>query len=214
MKLRNLSLMAISTLALSALYGCGANGEYRGMEYAPNMYHAVSYEPLSQIKDETAGTFVSTRVDGKGEFFNSNVNNPNQINMREPVAGTVRRTANGFLPYRLHKDSLNMAGLSVKSPIATSEDVIAEGKVLFGRYCTHCHGANGLGSEDPTALVGKILKGVPSYSAGKIATVTEGHIFHVITFGKGRMGAHGSQISEENRWKIVQYVQKLQKGSN
>lgn len=213
MKLRNISLM-VSSLAIAALAGCGASGEYRGMEYAPNMYHAVSYEPLTQIKETDEGTFVSNREDGKGEFFNSNIHNPNSINMREPVAGTVRRTSNGYLPYRLHKDSLDMAARIVKSPIPTSEGVIAEGKLLYGRYCNHCHGANGQGSEDPTAKVGVILKGVPSYSLGRVATVSEGHIFHVITYGKGRMGAHGSQISEENRWKIVQYVQTLQKGSN
>ncbi len=69
------------------------------------------------------------------------------------------------------------------------------------------------GSEDETAKVGAKLMGVPSYSAGRVATLSEGHIYHTITHGKGRMGAHGSQVSEENRWKIVAYVQKLQKGN-
>jgi len=41
--------------------------------------------------------------------------------------------------------------------------------------------------------------------------VNDGHIYHVITHGKGRMWPHGSQISSENRWKIVLYVHELQK---
>ena len=39
----------------------------------------------------------------------------------------------------------------------------------------------------------------------------EGHIFHAITYGLNAMGPHASQITEEERWKIVLYVQeKLQ----
>jgi hypothetical protein len=41
--------------------------------------------------------------------------------------------------------------------------------------------------------------------------ITEGHIFHVITMGKGLMWPHGSQISPEDRWKIAKYVKTLQK---
>jgi hypothetical protein len=49
-------------------------------------------------------------------------------------------------------------------------------------------------------LTGDALKGI-----------SEGHIFHVITHGKGLMWAHGSQISVEDRWKIARYVKTLQK---
>jgi len=38
------------------------------------------------------------------------------------------------------------------------------------------------------------------------------NIFHVITHGKGRMWAHGSQVTPEERWKIAHYIHKLQKG--
>jgi hypothetical protein len=41
--------------------------------------------------------------------------------------------------------------------------------------------------------------------------MTEGHIFHVITYGKNLMWPHGSQISPEDRWKIAKYVKALQK---
>jgi hypothetical protein len=41
----------------------------------------------------------------------------------------------------------------------------------------------------------------------------DGEYYHVITLGtlSGLMGAHGSQISPENRWKIIDYVRQLQK---
>jgi len=38
-----------------------------------------------------------------------------------------------------------------------------------------------------------------------------GHIFHSITYGVNAMGPHSSQLSEDERWKLVMHVQKLQK---
>ena len=41
--------------------------------------------------------------------------------------------------------------------------------------------------------------------------LTDGKIFHTITYGVNLMGAHASQISPAERWKIVLYVHELQK---
>jgi len=124
--------------------------------------------------------------------------------MREPVPNTVKRDY--YLPYRIPKDSLDLAAV-VKNPLEDSEEVLKEGKILYTRYCIQCHGEKGMGD----GLVGKVYKGVTAYNSRAVKDKTEGHIFHVITHGKGRMWAHGSQISVENRWKIVKYVQTLQK---
>ena len=61
-----------------------------------------------------------------------------------------------------------------------------------------------------TAPWGKVYKGIPKYNAKALRGLSEGHIFHVITHGKGRMYPHASQVSPEERWKIVRYVQVLQ----
>ena len=39
-----------------------------------------------------------------------------------------------------------------------------------------------------------------------------GGIFHVITYGKGAMGAHASQLNKIERWKVAMYVRTLQHG--
>ncbi|GJM61685.1 MULTISPECIES: c-type cytochrome [Persicobacter] len=203
----NWNTLFVGALAATALFGCTkAGGENQGVEYAPNMYHSVAYEPLKQITDKEAGSWLSNREDGLGEFFNSNVNNPHEMNMREPVAGTVKRDENGFLPYRLPADSLAYAAEVVKSPFEKTEAVVANGKALYEKFCIQCHGDTGQGD----GKVGVVFKGVPSYSKGRVAEVSEGHIFHVITHGKGRMGAHGSQLNQKERWEIVAYVQQLQ----
>lgn len=190
-----------------ALLGCRAGGNDPGKEYAPNMYHAVPYEPLAQIKDKDAGNWVSSLDDGKGEYYSSNPYNPYEMNMRVPPANSVARIEGGYLPYRIPKDSLEYAARVLKNPLDSSAAVVDQGKLLYQRFCQHCHGTSGMGD----GPVGVTLAGVPAYNSPLVKDKPEGHIFHVITMGKGRMGSHASQIGQEDRWKIVRYVQQLQK---
>lgn len=183
---------------------CASRGNDTGVEYASQMYHSVPYEGLAQIKDKEAGRWLTSSSEGPAEFYTSNPNNPNEMNMRETVPNTVRRGE--ALPYRIPKDSLALAARTLKNPLDSTASIVGEGKVLFGRYCLHCHGDQGLGD----GLVGKVFKGVTPYNSRAVKDKAEGHIFHVITMGKGRMGAHASQVSVNDRWKIVRFVQTLQ----
>jgi len=218
MRLTNL-VLGISSAVLLA--GCKAGGDYQGLEYAPNMYHSVAYEPLTQITDKDAGWyFNSLEHDTRsGEFYNSNQYNPHAMNMRLPAPHTVRRNAQGWLPYRGTNDAEGLVNADkLVSPIKdTTAVVLEQGKALFETYCKHCHGAKG-GGDGKVAQGVKIdgvdhsmYPGVANLQGEAYKNITEGHIFHVITYGKGLMGAHGSQVSEEDRWKIAKYVKKLQK---
>jgi len=127
--------------------------------------------------------------------------------MREAPANTVSRNKHGWLPYRLEKDSLALASELMKNPLDSTTAVISEGKILYEMYCDHCHGPKGEGN----GKVSEKYNGVPNYKSDALKSITEGHIFHVITQGKGLMWAHGSQINPEDRWKIAKYVKTLQK---
>ncbi len=198
------NIFLVFTLSLMLL-SCSADKDNPGVEYAPNMYHSTPYEPLSQVTDKEIGSWLDSNPDDNhGEFYNSNPYNPYGMTMRDPVPNTVKRSS--YLPYRIPKDSLELAAL-IKNPLATTEEVLKEGKVLYTRYCVHCHGEKGMGD----GLVGIAYKGVTAYNSRAVKSRSEGEIFHAITHGKGRMWAHGSQVSIENRWKIVKYVQTLQK---
>jgi len=197
-------IFLVFTLSLMLL-SCSADKDNPGVEYAPNMYHSTPYEPLSQVTDKEIGSWLDSNPDDNhGEFYNSNPYNPYGMTMRDPVPNTVKRSS--YLPYRIPKDSLELAAF-IKNPLASTEEVLKEGKVLYTRYCIHCHGEKGMGD----GLVGIAYKGVTAYNSRAVKNRSEGEIFHVITHGKGRMWAHGSQVSIENRWKIVKYVQTLQK---
>jgi mono/diheme cytochrome c family protein len=207
MKIQNY-IYALTMVGIAyGLSSCGAGVDNPGYEYAPQMYNSVAYEPLNQIDNEQEGSWLSSREDGKGEFYNSNVNNPHKMNMREPVANTVPRTKDGSLPYRLKAFELEEAA-KLQNPVALSPEVLEQGKVLYNQYCIACHGQNGEGD----GKAGEVIGGVANLKGGAYINLPEGHIFHVIMKGKGRMGAHGSQIPQERIWKIVHYVkQEIQK---
>lgn len=186
----------------AGLISCGDDHNDTGTEFAPNMYNSVGYEPLTQLQGDT------------------NKINPLGMNMRLPVEGTVSRKkytgadslkkaflAQELLAKTVPNDSLSYSAALLKNPLAATPENIEAGKLQYERFCQHCHGEGGKGD----GLVAKAYKGVPVYSSDALKDVNDGHIYHVITHGKGRMWPHGSQISSENRWKIVLYVHELQK---
>ncbi len=186
----------------AGLLSCGDDHNDTGTEFAPNMYNSVGYEPLTQLQGDT------------------NKINPYGMNMRLPVEGTVSRKkytgadsiqqaflAQELLSKTVPSDSISYSEGLLKNPLTATPENIEAGKLQYERFCQHCHGEAGKGD----GLVAKQYKGVPVYSSDALKDVNDGHIYHVITHGKGRMWPHGSQISSENRWKIVLYVHELQK---
>jgi mono/diheme cytochrome c family protein len=181
------------------------------------MYHSVAYEPYTQITDQDAGRWLTSieYENGHAEFFNSNTLNPHGMNMRLPAPHTVSRNQ---MPYHLPADSLTVAARMV-SPLdsANNKAILADGKVLYEIYCDHCHGVKG--EADGKVATGTTVDGVERGFYAGVANlkgdayknITEGHIFHVITMGKGLMMPHGSQISPQDRWKIARYVKSIQK---
>jgi len=124
---------------------------------------------------------------------------------RTPPVGTIPRGKkpfefpDGFAGYLEAKDSL-------QSPLAKSSANIENGKKMYNIYCAICHGETGDGQ-------GKLVQrekffGVPHF---KDRDINEGSIYHVIYYGRNMMGSHASQMTEKERWQVVQYVQKLKR---
>ena len=188
--LKNIGFKSVlAAFAGSALVACSTADDGRGTEYAPDMYTSVAVEPFRQLESNA----FNYREGG--------------TSMRYPVAGTIAR---GKMAYYTHfaKDSLAEAAAALKNPLAFNAKNLAEGKVLYTRFCSPCHGEQGKGD----GLVGQKYKGVANFQAGNVKGASQGHIFHVITHGKGRMYPHGSQVNPEERWKIAMYVKQVIQG--
>lgn len=169
--------------------GCAATDPRDpGIEYAPQMYHSIPLDPYSQ------SDYYTYTKDGK--------------HLIEPVAGTVPRGKVEYLyPFPNTNEGYEEAGKKLKNPLPATPENIAEGKKLYEYYCIHCHGEKGNG-RGTIVEAGKFPQ-VPSYYGPQLKDLPEGKMFHSITYGKNLMGSHASQLSPEERWKVILYVQEL-----
>ncbi len=170
--------------------GCKSDPLSPGFEYMPDMYRSKSLETY-------------------GEYSNQDINNNNhKMTARKPVEGTIARGYNIY-PYPNTLEGYEQAGNELNNPIVCSEQILKEGELLYGKFCTHCHGAGGKGDGQITKS-SKWPGPPPAYDSPQLINLPAGKMFHSITYGKGNMGSHASQLTHEERWKLVHYVQKLQ----
>ncbi len=212
MKLKTLKYYTIgAVLAAGALTSCESDPNSPGVEYMPDMYRSPAVEAYVDYA-EVRGLFRPELLTG-------------EVSMVPPV-GTIPYYGTGenvsyMMPYShgapigadkshglfdIKQDTLGRDGAKGDiNPIAYSDEVLKEGKRLFGNMCIHCHGEAGDGQG---SVVLNSLDKFPSPGPFG-ADLTPGEIFYTITYGKGAMGSHASQLNKEERWKVVWYVQKL-----
>ncbi|MGE9516296.1 MAG: c-type cytochrome [Solitalea-like symbiont of Tyrophagus putrescentiae] len=179
--LGTLFLLLVCTIIFTTYH----NKRRPNWEYAPQMYRSVPYE-----HDSPNPVFA----DGK--------------TAREPVKHTVAKGFEPF-PYPNTQEGLEAAGKNLKNPLPTTKFTIEEGKQLFLQRCQHCHGKTG--RADGKVVTNGGFPPPPAYNSPQLKDLEEGRIFFVITYGLRTMPAFGSVISREDRWKIVKYIQVLQK---
>jgi mono/diheme cytochrome c family protein len=170
------------------LSGCNRNRNNPGWDYFPDMFYSTAYET-----------------------FSKNPNFENGMTMRLPVPGTVPR---GFLPfnYTIDAESRINAGKELVNPFLPEGEVVARGEEVYTTFCIGCHGIKGEG--DGNLYSSGLYPVKPrSLMARSAIGLKDGEIFHSITLGFGSMGAHGSQIRPDDRWKLVLYIRNLQEES-
>jgi mono/diheme cytochrome c family protein len=188
MKKITYTLFAIGTTAMLFTACIKDNPDSPGWEYFPDMYRGQGPEP-------------------NGVFVNSV--SPDSMSNRLPAEGSIPR---GFTPFPYANDPMGdtLASKFWMNPNTVNDKYEDEGKFLYERFCVYCHGVKGDG-EGALVTSKKYSSTPPNYMtiAGRL---TDGHVYHVITYGKNAMGSHASQLSPEERWKVVAYVQRLSRG--
>ncbi|HEY0246410.1 MAG TPA: cytochrome c [Mucilaginibacter sp.] len=181
--------LAVITIAASIVVTSCKDKRSTGWEYAPNMYEHIAYDP-----DQKNPNFK----DGKTAQL--------------PPAGTIPV---GFVKfdYPNTKDGYELAGTEVKNPLEQTQQNLADGKILFEHFCSPCHGVTGQGDG---LVVQHGFPPTPSYSSGKssrggaMKDLTDGKIYHTVTYGVNAMGSYASQLAPDERWKVIMYVHHLQ----
>jgi len=172
---------------------CKTDPNSPGVEYMPDMYRSPAVEAYVDY------------------------DNNEELSARKPVEGTIPYSADGKgwinFPYAYPNttEGYEQAGAELKSPLdsANYEYNLERGKDLYAKFCQHCHGEKGMA--DGAVVTNGGYPPPPPYS-GSLKDLPEGKMFHTITYGKGVMGSHASQLNKEERWQVIEYVKVLQKG--
>jgi mono/diheme cytochrome c family protein len=167
------------------VYACNRDRNNPGWDYFPDMFYSTAYETYSK-----------------------NPNFADGMTMRVPVPGTVPRD---FTPFEYTKDpeSRIKAGKELVNPVLETPEALLRGMEIYTTFCIGCHGITGKG--DGRLFTSGLYPLRPlSLSGDTAAKLRDGEIFHTITLGIRSMGAHGTQIRPEDRWKLIIYIRKLQ----
>jgi mono/diheme cytochrome c family protein len=142
--------------------------------------------------------------------FEANPNFPDGKTLRPPVPGTIAR---GMAPlgYGPAAAEAVRAGNELVNPFSPDDKAAVDrGGIVFERYCTLCHGPRGLG-DGPVIEHG--FRRPPSLVRPFTRQMKDGQLFHLVTFGRGVMPAHGAQIPVADRWKVVLHLRALQQSA-
>lgn len=177
----------ICSVFLLALVSCDRTRSSTGWDYMPDMYYSNAYES-----------------------YTPNPNFEDELTMRVPVEGTVPRE---MLPFRWVKSDEDRlaAGEALRNPLEATIENLDGGRLGYDVFCLSCHGTKGDGQG--YLFTSKRYPYPPAnLVTEKVKALSDGEIYHSITVGYGIMGAHGSMISPDERWKIILHLREtLQK---
>jgi mono/diheme cytochrome c family protein len=93
-------------------------------------------------------------------------------------------------------------------PFPVTKEVLDRGRERYDIYCAPCHSRVGDGNGFIPSR--GFTRMPPSYHIPRLQKAPLGYFFDVMTNGFGIMPDYASQISPEDRWKIVAYIRALQ----
>jgi mono/diheme cytochrome c family protein len=205
---RNLTyVVALALTGTVVLTSCVQEEESPGVEYMPDMYRSPAIEAYVDYGEDPyyVGDSLATAQ-------------RNTMSALQPVDGTIKFNMNADLawngfPYAYDNtpEGYDKAGAELtENPVELTAGVFEEGKHLFVNYCQHCHGEKGKG--DGKIVTNGNFPPVPAYDG--IDGLNIGKMFHTLTYGKGNMGSHASQLTKEERWKVIWYVESMRTGKS
>lgn len=199
MFIRNTTVFAAFAVLLAS---CVTDPNSPGVEYMPDMYRSPAIEAYVDYG-------MDTYHFGQAQYDSLN----GRLSARKPVPGTIAFAGADMkfnMPYA-HPNTAEgyEASVALKSPLPVTKVNVENGKELYQIMCIHCHGEKGKG--DGAISRNGHIEGIPDYT-GKLKDLGEGQMYHSIQYGKGLMGSHASQMSQKERWQVIQYVQVLQNG--
>jgi len=196
-------LLSVVSAALAVTFtGCQTEPNGPGYEYMPDMYRSPAIE-----------AYVDYGMDPFHYGDSLAEAQRNTPSARKPVDGTIAFSSDPAkaafnMPYKLpNTPEAYELSASIVSPLSGTEAEVTKGKIIYEKYCMHCHGKSGKG-DGKVVTVGNHPP--PGAYDGPLKDLPEGKMFHTLTYGKGMMGQHASQLNKEELWLVIAYVKTLQ----
>ncbi len=183
-------IISVLAVTVAGMMSCNKVRRSPGRVYMPDMAYSRAYE-----------TYASTEaLHNKGINYNG-----------MPVTGTIAR-GDMLQIYTIQNDSAGyVQSATVKNPLSADSIDIKEAERLYLVNCGICHGAkldgngplwkdgNGPYPAAPKNLMGDDMK-----------KMTDGTMFHSVTYGKGQMGSYASQLNTMQRWMVIAFIKSKQ----
>ncbi len=98
---------------------------------------------------------------------------------------------------------------TMKNPVASNAESIADGKSLYATHCKSCHGSKGLGDGTKAAT----LKTEPGdFSKADFQSQPDGSLFYKTSTGRDDMPAFKKKLPDaDDIWSMVNYLRTLKK---
>lgn len=200
----NVVLLVLMVLLLAGAWVLRRDPEERNLELLPDMQYSPAYSTYSP---------APLRPDGTPIFSNGQI-------MQTQPAGTIARGGlalhadDQIIPrYEATLEGAKQAGEELTNPVDMKDaDVLARGQELYRVFCSVCHDPQGLGKTPVTDHPGY----PPPPSLVRVGDeewdkVKDGQLYHIITYGGQRgMASYESQISSDDRWRVIAYVRDMQ----
>jgi mono/diheme cytochrome c family protein len=98
------------------------------------------------------------------------------------------------------------AAAKVANPIASSAQSIAAGKTIYIKNCNDCHGKKGKG-DGPKS--GDLDKSPKDFTKEAFQSQADGILFWKMTEGRKPMPSFKKDLTDEQRWQVINYVRTL-----
>lgn len=99
----------------------------------------------------------------------------------------------------------------VKNPIPNTTESRSRGQKMYLEKCVLCHGLKGDGRGKMTQALNP---SPPAFTdRHMMKEMTDGEIFWKITTGKGPMPSYQKELTEKERWDLVNYIRSFAKAT-
>ncbi len=183
---KNIYQIGAAIFICLTIFSCDRTRNNPGYDYMPDMVYSQAYETSTP-----------------------NPVLPNNMTNLAPVEGTMSNSRVAFR-FDVIPENRMLAGQTLMGDDEINMKYVFDGKKLYKDFCQNCHGIKGKGNG--FLYTSKKLPVKPGdLSQERLVQASRGELFHTISIGYGLMKPHAAQLTESDRWKIVEYVKvKLQ----